>query len=114
MRTIEDVSTLLSSLGKVDQLCIALLLLEDGDQSLAQLVQITEHPEKEVTDDLKQLELAGVVQNYIFTTKTEVQSRYQITRLGKCLLDAIIAAYNSYYSSLQEPFKVMRESTRKK
>jgi len=96
----EDFYAFLEGIGHIHRFKIIIFLMKKGKANLDEIVEfvIKEFQKDYQSDlgarhDLRTLELAGIIQNYIDKTR----EWYEITPLGKELCTALINAYNNYF-----------------
>lgn len=95
----DDFELTVKALASSFRIAVTLFLIEEDSLSLSELTKHTDRDVKFVLEQLKLLELSGIVQNFLQKKKdVKEYSFYKITRYGKKIVSGFTDTYNKYYS----------------
>ena len=95
----EDFKFSLSSLANKTRFQISLLLRQKKSLSFTDIAKSIGKENSLTANHIKELELGGIIQNYIDSNSTSKQySFYELTSYGKEFLDTIVSSYIDFYN----------------
>ncbi len=88
---------------------LILFLKEFDSLSFTQIQKSTQKTKGSISNHLKKLELAGIIQNYYKkTSNSEEYSFYEVTDFGNKMISSLINTYNDFYRNIKEKFDKRR------